>query len=394
MALMSQEVDAILKRYEAIAADRAIFEDGELAGYEDEIEDELVECYAEFVALTDLMIPSLRSGKVKYEDLHEVLRVKTLSEFSTLITQQGDAYPMLDGFFEDLQGWEWAPLHESLRKVFTVDIVKAITTKLEFDLVWRGYCETLELYSIYTQLIDEAVDAINVITHLQSLGMADPLQKEQMSVVLGLLHRIAEDYVPPKRSEFQDSSAGLEDVISAWINEVTTTLQEPLNDDILDLIHEDVDPVIVDLKGAWFKINFELEAVVDNKFWQLSDSNIETGFRTERKFLGKKKNKIYIHTLYQLQEIVVGQSGESFNRPLDKWKICLLRTGFRHEYLPNEGNGLIAAQLLTASKVLESSLDNFSAEVNWLRLGERETVLEGISRVEAEALAVGFFENS
>ena len=134
--------------------------------------------------------------------------------------------------------------------------------------------------------------------------------------------------------------------------------------------------------------------VTGNRFWELLDSNIETGFRTDRKFLGKKKNKTFIHTLYQLQEIVSGESDESYNRPLDKWKICLLRTGSRDEYLPNEGNGLLAAQLLIASKVLETSIDNFSAEVLWLRLGQRDSVLEGISRVEAEALAKAHFENS
>jgi uncharacterized protein YfdQ (DUF2303 family) len=43
---------------------------------------------------------------------------------------------------------------------------------------------------------------------------------------------------------------------------------------------------------------------------------------------------------------------------------------------------------------LETSIDNISAEVLWLRLGQRDSVLEGISRVEAEALAKAHFEKS
>jgi hypothetical protein len=50
--------------------------------------------------------------------------------------------------------------------------------------------------------------------------------------------------------------------------------------------------------------------------------------------------------------------------------------------------------LLIASKVLETSIDNFSAEVLWLRIGQRDSVLEGIFRVEAEALANAYFEKS
>jgi hypothetical protein len=391
---MTQEVEVILKRYESIATERAIFEDGELSYYEDEIDEDLVECYSEFVALAESVIPSLRSGKYKYEDLHVTLRVNSISEFAEYMSSQDANYPMLNGYIETLQDWLWAPLHESLRKVFTLEVVHGISTKIEFDLAWRGYCETLELYSIYTQFIDDVIEAVSVIAHLKLLGMADPSQEQDMSFVEEKLQRIIRDYVPPRKSGFTENSAGLEDEISKWISEITTTSQVLDLEDAFNPILDDKDSNIEALRQAWVKADAEISAVVGNKFWQLSDSNIETGFRTERKFLGKKKNKIYIHTLYQLNEIVVGQSGESFNKPLDKWKICLLRTGLRHDYLPNEGNGLIAAQLLTASKVLESSLDNFSAEINWLRLGERETVLEGISRVEAEALATGFFENS
>ena len=391
---MTQEVEVILKRYESIATERAIFEDGELSYYEDEIDEDLVECYSEFVALAESVVPSLRSGKYKYEDLHVTLRVNSISEFAEYMSSQDANYPMLNGYIETLQDWLWAPLHESLRKVFTLEVVHGISTKIEFDLSWRGYCETLELYSIYTQFIDDVIEAVSVIAHLKLLGMADPSQEQDMSFVEEKLQRIIRDYVPPRKSGFTENSAGLEDEISKWISEITTTSQVLDLEDAFNPILDDKDSNIEALRQAWFKVDAEISAVVGNKFWQLSDSNIETGFRTERKFLGKKKNKIYIHTLYQLNEIVVGPSGESFNKPLDKWKICLLRTGLRHDYLPNESNGLIAAQLLTASKVLESSLDNFSAEINWLRLGERETVLEGISRVEAEALAAGFFENS
>jgi hypothetical protein len=392
--LMNQEVAIILQRYEAIAAKRAILENDELSGYEDEIDEDFVECYTEFVALVASVIPRLRSGEFQYENLHVALRVNSISEFADYMSSQDASYPMLNGYVETLQDWLWAPLHESLRKVFTLEVVKSISAESEFDLAWRGYCESLDLYSVYAYDNNEIYSAINVIIQLQSLGIANSSQTQQMSIILDKLQgMMEEDYVPPRISEFAESSVGLEGVISAWINEVTTTPQLIFADDTLDLNHEHIDPIIEDLKQEWFKVDAAISAVDGNRFWQLIDSNIETGFRTERKFLGKKKNKIYIHTLYQLQEIVIGQSGEGFNRPLDKWKICLLRTGFRHEYLPNEGNGLIAAQLLTASKVLESSLDNFSAEVNWLRLGQRESVLEGISRVEAEALADAFFEN-
>ena len=394
MKLLAQEVKTILQKYEVIASSRAVYEDGELSHYKDEIDDDLDECYKEFLTLTDSIIPALKSGKCKYEDLAVALRVKSIYEFAEYISLENENLPMLDGYVETLQDWLWAPLHDSLRKVFTLEVVRDVSTKSEFDLAWLGYCEGLELYSIYVNDIEEVAKAVSVISHLQSLNMANPSQIRQMSEILDKLQGIISNFVPPRSGGFTQSSAGLENEISVWIHEVTTNPQMISLDEIMDSNFVDQNPNIEPLKAGWLKLDGEIVKVAENTFWELLDSNIETGFRTDRKILGKKKNKIYIHTLYQLQEIITGESDESYNRSLDKWKICLLRTGLRDEYLPNEGNGLLAAQLLTASKILETSINNFSAEVLWLRLGQRDTVLEGISRVEAEALAKAHFENS
>lgn len=391
---MAHEVDALLKRYESIASSRAVFEDGELSYYEDEIDNDLQECYLELLLLAALAIPSLRKGIYKYEDVHPALRVRSMYEFADYISSQRENYPMLDGYVETLQDWLWAPLHESLRKVFTLEVVEGILTKSEFDLAWRGYCEELELYSVDAYLIDEVSNAVNVITQLQALDMADALQMQKMIATLSMLQAITDNYVPIGKGGFTHSSAGLEDEISVWIKEITTNPQLLSIDDVLDINFVDVNPNIEPLKAGWLKLDAEITVVAENKFWELRDSHIESVFRTDRKIVGKKKNKICIHTLYQLQEIVIGESDESYNRPLDKWKICLLRTGLRHEYLPIEENGLLAAQLLTSAYVLETSLDNLSAEILWLRLGQRDSVLGGISRVEAEVLAKAYFKNS
>lgn len=394
MKLFTQEVEAILLKYEVIASTRAVYEDGELSYYKDDIDDDLDDCYKEFLTLADAVVPALKLGKYKYEDLSLGLRAKSIYEFADYLRSENENYPMLDGYVETLQDWLWAPLHNSLRKVFTLEVVRAISTKSEFDLAWLGYCEALELYSIYVYDIEEVSVVASVITHLQSLNMANPAQSQQMSLILDKVQGIIDNFVPPRSGGFTQSSAGLEDKISLWIHEVTTEPQTISFDEIMESKFIDENPNIEPLKAGWLKLDAEIVKVTGNRFWELLDSNIETSFRTDRKFLGKKKNKIYIHTLYQFQEIVSGESGESYNRPLDKWKICLLRTGTRDEYFPNEENGLLAAQLLIASKVLETSIDNFSAEVLWLRLGQRESVLEGISRVEAEALAKPYFKNS
>lgn len=394
MKLLTQEVETILQKYEVIASSRAVYEDGEFSHYEDEIDDDLDECYKEFLTLIESVVPDLKLGKCKYDDLALGLRAKSIYEFADYIRSENANFPMLDGYVETLQDWLWAPLHDSLRKVFTLEEVLDISTKSEFDLAWLGYCEALELYSIYVNDIEEVSIAASVITHLQSLNMANPEQSQQMSEILDKVQGIIDNFVPPGIGGFTQSSAGLEDEISVWIHEVSTEPQIISFDEFMESKFVDENPNIEPLKAGWLKLNGEIVKVAENKFWELLDSNIETRFRTDRKILGKKKNKIYIHTLYQLQEIVSAESEEMYNRPLDKWKICLLRTGSRDEYLPNEGNGLLAAQLLIASKALETSIDNLSAEVLWLRLGQRDSVLEGISRVEAEALAKTHFKNS
>jgi hypothetical protein len=291
MKLLAQEVKTILQKYEVIASSRAVYEDGELSHYKDEIDDDLDECHREFLTLTDSIIPALKSGKCKYEDLAVALRVKSIYEFAEYISLENENFPMLDGYVETLQDWLWAPLHESLRKVFTLEVVRDITTKSEFDLAWVGYCEALELYSIYVNDIKDVSIAASVITHLQSLNIANPAQSQQMSEILEKVQGIIDNFVPPRSGGFTQRSAGLEDKISMWIHEITTTPQMISLDEIMESKFVNENPNIEPLKAGWLKLDGEIVKVTGNRFWELLDSNIETRFRTDRKFLGKKKIK-------------------------------------------------------------------------------------------------------
>jgi hypothetical protein len=127
------------------------------------------------------------------------------------------------------------------------------------------------------------------------------------------------------------------------------------------------------------------EKLTKTTYWDAIRVNTEAEFRTKTN-LGKTA-ELRIHYLFQLTEIYYDEHDDQGQKVFNKWKICLLRTGLRGEYASNEDFGLIAAQLLIASEALETSLDNISAEIIWLRLGERDSVLEGISNDEAEALA-------
>lgn len=391
MTIYMKEIEEILINCESAARATAIYEDGELDYYEDEIDEVLDKCYEQLLTISGNLIPVLRNGEIEYKDIHPALRVTSIYDFANYLNTREDLFPNLSGYVETLQDWLWAPLHEELRKFFSLEDVKKISSELDFHLACRGYCESLELYSFHVSDLSNVSKAIEIISKLQELNLADEFQVEQMQLTLQKLRAIEQNFVPREKREFNQTTVGMEDEISSWIHEITTV--DYLEDEWLEIETKELNTNLELLKENWLKLHDELQRVTGNKVWELFDSNIESAFRTERKLIGKKKNKTVIHCLYRLNEIVFADFDESYRKPLDRWKICLLRTGLEHEYLPNEGNGLLAAQMLIASRVLETSLDNISAEILWLRIGNRMPVLEGISRIEAEALAESYFSS-
>ena len=202
---------------------------------------------------------------------------------------------------------------------------------------------------------------------------------------------------------FEGSTYGLEDQLLDFISEATKSLVSLLLEDYLDeeempdeakIFNRELAkfPNIAPLMSLWPIYCPHKEYVTTTIFWDAIDINIETNFMTKGKEKSRKSNKLRIHYLFQLKEIYYDEHDIRGDHVFDKWKICYLRTGLRDEYQENEGNGLIAAQLLIASDALETSLVNISAEIIWLRLGERESVLNGISKDEAETLATAHFQ--
>lgn len=203
---------------------------------------------------------------------------------------------------------------------------------------------------------------------------------------------------------FEGSTYGLEDQLLDFISEATNSFVALLQEDYLDeeempdeakVFNRELAkfPNIALLMSLWPIYCPHKEYVTATIFWDATDINIETNFMTKGKEKSRKSNELRIHYLFQLKEIYYDEHDIRDDHVFDKWKICYLRTGLRDEYQDNEGMGLIAAQLLIASDALETSLVNISAEIIWLRLGERESVLNGISKDEAETLATAHFQN-
>ena len=191
---------------------------------------------------------------------------------------------------------------------------------------------------------------------------------------------------------FEGSTHGMEELLLDYISKIVESPYSLLKEDYLD---EDSMPD--EAKALYSEIalvpNLELlislwsihcphqQRLTPTEFWDALDTNIETSFRTHRDTKLERTHKLRIH--YDMGTNI-----------FEKWKVCLLRTGLRDEYLQEEAVGLLAAQSLIASKVIETSLENISAEIIWLRYGHRESVLVGATEEEAERLATNYFEGS
>jgi len=202
--------------------------------------------------------------------------------------------------------------------------------------------------------------------------------------------------------DFEGSTYGMEEKLLDYLSIIVESPHDLLLEEYLydDDMPEDVDafkkeiatvPNLGLLIDLWSIHCPHQEKLTKTTYWDAIRVNTETEFRSKKN--SKNMNELRIHYLFQLTEIYYDEHDDQGRKVFDKWKICLLRTGLRDEYASNDDVGLIAAQLLTVSEELETSLDNISAEIIWLRLGERDSVLNGISNDEAEALANAHFES-
>jgi len=204
---------------------------------------------------------------------------------------------------------------------------------------------------------------------------------------------------------FEGSSHGMEDLLLDYISKLVASPYSLLKEDYLD---EDSMP---DEAKAFYKEialvpNLELlislwsihcphqQRLTPTEFWDALDTNIETSFRTNRGTKLEKTNELRIHYIFQLKEIYYDEHDDMGTHIFEKWKVCLLRTGLRDEYSQEDAVGLLAAQRLIASKAIETNLENISAEIIWLRYGQRESVLVGATEEEAERLATNYFEGN
>ena len=204
---------------------------------------------------------------------------------------------------------------------------------------------------------------------------------------------------------FEGSTHGMEELLLDYISKIVESPFSLLKEDYLD---EDSMPD--EAKALYSEIalvpNLDLlislwsihcphqQRLTPTEFWDALDVNIETSFRTNRDTKLERTHELRIHYLFQLKEIYYDEHDDMGTNISEKWKVCLLRTGLRDEYLQEEAVGLLAAQRLIASKVIETSLENISAEIIWLRYGHRESVLVGATEEEAERLATNYFEGS
>lgn len=204
---------------------------------------------------------------------------------------------------------------------------------------------------------------------------------------------------------FEGSTHGMEDILLNYISKFVKSPFSLLKEDYPD---EDFMPNEVTALYSEIALVPNLELLISlwsiycpsqqrltpTEFWDAIDTNIETSFRTHRDTKFENTHDLRIHYLFQLKEIYYDEHDDMGTHMLEKWKVCLLRTGLREEYSQEDAVALLAAQRLIASKVMETSFENISAEIIWLRYGHRESVLAGATEEEAVGLATNYFEEN
>ncbi len=204
---------------------------------------------------------------------------------------------------------------------------------------------------------------------------------------------------------FEGSTHGMEERLLDYISKFVESPYSLLKEDYLDedsmpdeakaLYSEIASVPNLDLLISLWSIHCpHQQRLTPIEFWDALETNIETSFRTHRDTKLERTHALRIHYLFQLKEIYYDEHDVMGTHNFEKWKVCLLRTGLREEYSQEDAVGLLAAQRLIASNVIETSFENVSAEIIWLRYGHRESVLAGATEEEAVRLATNYFERN
>ena len=383
---LAREMKIILEKYNLELKEVATIDEGEIE-FEDGPNDILDECWEEFHAIANSVLPDLLTGAVKVSELPEILTLWGLDKFSESLTNLGE-YKYLEAASKDLNpsNFSWDPFNFAIRKHFSLERIATIQNRTEFKIALHAFVDSVETYSSEADLPLEDARAFAIIAQMNLLKRSIFASYASIQDLDRAINEIspfeqgnAFSFVP---LQFEGSSYGLESDMAQWIHTQISTEFLFGDDFSFDDNDQEVNLNLDSLKYAWLqKPEVELSEKQDH-VWKIVAANLPAEITHEGSVV-----EFSVHCLYQLHLRSIEEDGgsfESIDNPVERYRVVLLHTGERSEYDSELDKCFLALQILVGAESLGTDIENIESEIDWLRLKEKDNPLLGATRKELE----------
>ena len=347
--------------------------------HEDYFDEELIQVHESLVKLFLDQIPLLIGNQVAFDDLPQIARDSDIIDFSRDLEIEFPKFKELVHISErcDAEDVNWYPLYDALRMHFTVERIDSIKGAVEFKYAYEGLRQTDAEFFDYMQ----AEDFTDFIPQLEALSRNHLASQEEIEEIANMIARYdgsAFIYVPPEII-FSGTTGGLERDFMEWLEKHLTS---SIFDDDIDFSEMGSDSNLEPLKERWLRRPENEPVGIANFVWHTIAVNAPVEFTDDSRLVS-----FSIHKVTQMADPAIGPDFSRPTNPQNLFKITLIRTGERHEYNQELDKSLLALQCLVVSQNMKCGVESIDAEIDWLRLDEREFPIKGLNERELDDLS-------
>ena len=327
---------------------------------------------------------SIIKSQIELKSLPELINAQNIVKFHKALKKQTPNLIYLieftDLFYEG--DMPWYPFYDAIREYFSPKKIAKIDSKIAYEYILKAMLHTDdENFESF-----EDTDWNEFVPQLDALRQHKFATKKNFEEISELISRYdgsAFIYTPPEII-FKGSSKGMEVNFSNWLERyLTTPLMMEVSFKGLGKNHN-----LESLIESWHRNSLNDSAKSGKLIWHTTMANVPVKFKA-----GNKKIEFNIHRISQLADPAIGPDFSIPTTPRSEYKVTMFRTGTRDEYDQSMDKSFLAMQILIASENLKCPLRDITAEIDWLRISEKDYPLAGLSESQIKTISNRYLDS-
>jgi hypothetical protein len=374
----TKQIIEVLNRFEKQLKSNADVDSGGKITFQNPWSIDIDKVKLEIQKLLQKELNSILKKDIELKKLPELINANNILNFHKALKKQVPNLVYLIEFTdlfseEDLP---WYPFYDAISIYFSATKISKLDSKVAYEYILKAMLHTDdENFESF-----EDTDWNEFVPQLDALRQhkfATKKNIEEISEIISRYDGSAFIYTPPEII-FKGSSKEMEDNFSNWLERyLTTPLIMEVSFKGLDKNHN-----FESLIESWHRHSLNDSAKSGKLIWHTTMANVPVNFEFD-----KKKIKFKIHRISQLADPAIGPDFSIPTNPRSEYKVTMFRTGTRNEYDQSMDKSFLALQVLIVSENLNCPLENIKAEIDWLRVYEKDYPLEGLSENEIKTIS-------